>query len=494
MNPDLKNTAALVIFRGVRTLVVLSCTVLLGRIVGPVVLGEYAMLLAAGTLLHSILLNWSHSAHVRFGREEWVHEGALTATWAARWPLLVSGTTIAVVLVLFDPFGWLDRVYNLEGGLRFAALLPFAALWLAFETQSMLQAEGALGRLAVIPIIIDGTAVVLLCVALVWRQSVPAYGVIAGLLSWTTIGWAMLLLLERKHACVRWTVPDWSRTRELVAYAWPLVPGFLLGYVSDWGDQILLGYFRSNREVGLFQVAYQCMTVMIGFAAPVGIVLLTRLIEKSVSESDIGRKYIASVAPTVMVLWALAVVPVVSIAPLLFPILMGAEFAGTGDVVAILLASIPAVIVTSTYGALFGFQKRLWRSSLLYGGLMSALNVAISLSLMPRFGALGAAIATSVSYLFVQMCYLVDQHMFYKVGLRRIGVIFFLLALFGLLQAILRAPVARAGLCLLTLLAIVIVSRRLALLEPAYVRNIFRDRLQGLGTVLLRVGGAIETR
>ena len=54
MNPDLKSAATLVIFRGVRTLIVLSCTVLLGRIVGPTVLGEYAMLLASGTLLHSV--------------------------------------------------------------------------------------------------------------------------------------------------------------------------------------------------------------------------------------------------------------------------------------------------------------------------------------------------------------------------------------------------------------------------------------------------------
>ena len=398
------------------------------------------------------------------------------------------------MLVAFDPFEWLNRVYNLEGAIRFAALLPLSALWLGFETQSMLQAEGALGRLAVIPLMVDATAVVFLCAALFWRQSVPAYGVITGLLVYSTMSWSVLLIMERRRVRLMWSVPDWSRTQEIVLYAWPLVPGFLLGYVSDWGDQILLGYFRSNREVGLFQVAYQGMTVMIGLAAPIGIVLLTRLIEKSVSDLDVGGKYIASVASTVMVLWALVIVPIVSVAPLLLPLLMGAEFAGMGDVLAILLASIPAVIVTSTYGPLFGLQKRLWRSSILYGGLMSALNVAVSLYLMPRFGALGAAVATSISYLFIQLCYLVDQHMFYKVALRKIGVIFFLLTLFGVLQAVSVAPFARVGLCFLTLLAIVIVSRRLALLEPAYVRNIFRDRLQGLGTVLLRVGGAIETR
>ena len=45
---------------------------LLARAVGPEGVGQWAMLLAVTTMLHSFLLSWTQAYNVRFGREEWL--------------------------------------------------------------------------------------------------------------------------------------------------------------------------------------------------------------------------------------------------------------------------------------------------------------------------------------------------------------------------------------------------------------------------------------
>jgi O-antigen/teichoic acid export membrane protein len=78
-------------------------------------------------------------------------------------------------------------------------------------------------------------------------------------------------------------------------------------------------------------------------------------------------------------------------------------------VLAILLIAIPSSVVSSLYTVLFSVQERMGRI-LLYSLLLTATNLAVSVALIPLYGALGAAVGTVLSYVVGQAFYVWDQH------------------------------------------------------------------------------------
>ena len=135
-------------------LVVLS-TSLLARIVGPEGVGQWAMILAVATLFHSCLINWTDSSNVRFGCKEWVLKNRLANTWSARWPLIAAGTCLASALTIFQPFSFLEKLFNLPPSWWPLLLMFVFGEWFRFESQSIARVTGKIGRLTLIPIWVD---------------------------------------------------------------------------------------------------------------------------------------------------------------------------------------------------------------------------------------------------------------------------------------------------------------------------------------------------
>src|SRR5687768_2933766 len=89
--------------RAVATLSTVVVAALIGRLFGPDVLGRWTLIVAAGVLLHTGLVNWTHASTVRFGREEWARAASLRHTIAARMPLLATSFVLAAMLVIANP-------------------------------------------------------------------------------------------------------------------------------------------------------------------------------------------------------------------------------------------------------------------------------------------------------------------------------------------------------------------------------------------------------
>ena len=489
MNKDLKYFIGLLSSKGARAVINLSFVALLARVLGPNGLGEWAMVVAAGTLLHSILLNWMHAPTVRFGREEWQRERTVKASWSARLPYLLIGFIITFSLIILDPGQWLERYYHLSDNLKPAAILVSLWLWLSMETQNFLQLRQAMKRLALVPVLVDGTPVLILFIIFVSAiRGLPIHILITGLLSLSVLLWSIALSWELKQLKVRWTLPGIENLRKTFVYSWPLIPGFMLGYISVWGNQLLLRYFFTTHEVGLFQAAYQVLVLLLGIATPLNTVLLPKLIDKEMLSSDNAREFLIAAGPTIVALGLFLLVPVVTFAPFCFKILMGSKFAGATSVFVVLCIAVPGSIIMSFYAVFFSLQGRLWRSTVIYGGVISSLNILIAIILIPKIGIIGSAIGIGVSSLVAQSFYLFDQQRYYRVSLTKSFVLFGAVLSFALLQALVGNDLlARFVLCLLSLMALIFLTRKYSLLDRDWVLRILSGKLSGLGNLLVRV-------
>lgn len=451
------------------------------------------MVIAAGTIMHSLLLNWMHAPTIRFGCEEWQKGNTITTTWSARLPYLLMGFALTIGLVIIDPAQWLERFFHLSGSMKLMALLAFSWIWLSVETQNFLQLQEAMFALALMPLFIDCIPVIILAVILISSTVLPEYVLIMGLLTFIVLLWSAALFIELRQLKVRWVAPNIEAYRKTFIYAWPLIPGFLLGYISDWGDQLLVRYFFTTHEVGLFQAAYQVMVLLIGVTAPIATIILPRLIDKETISSDAAKKFLTVAGPTLVTLGLFLLVPIVSFAPLCFRILMGSRFTDATQVFIVLCSSIPGTIIAIFYGIFFSLQGRLWRSTVIYGGIMSVLNIAISLILLPRIGILGSAIATSTSYLVIQFLYLLDQHHYYRIPLAKGCILFGAIMAFAMLQPLVSGGLlVRFLLCLFSFIALALLARAYSLLDRSWVLRILSGKLSWLGELVLCVAGPLN--
>lgn len=460
--------------------------VIVGRMLGPGGLGRWTLLLAAGTLLHTGLVNWTHTSTVRYGREEWTLSGSLNRTLGARLPLLAASVAIAVLFLWLQPARWADRWFGATSSEWWLVGLVALSVWLAAEAQAGLQATNRIIWQAVVaPVVAVASTMALLGLAFSGQPSLE-WAVIA-FAAPAVIGWAIAgccNLAKSQTRIARLVFDDiWRHLR----YAAPVLPTFALGYLSDWGDHLLLSRFSTLTQVGLFGIAYQFMVTTMAASGVLVTMLLPRLIANELSQPGYLRIYVEHEIPTLYALWMLVTVWVVALVPPAAALAAGPQFGGAIPLLLVLLIMIPSSVVASLYTVLFSVQERMGRA-LLYLFVMAMTNVVISLLLIPTYGAAGAAAGTVVSYVVYQASYVWDQHRTVSAPAFRTWALWATGLVLGVAQWAVGATAGTRIVWAVAATAVLIaLIRSIAAVDPGIVARLFAGRLRPVGVALNRV-------
>jgi O-antigen/teichoic acid export membrane protein len=487
LNRDVRNLLMLLVARGAKIPVALLSTALLGRQLGPEGVGLWVMIVAAGTLLHSVLINWTHAISVRFGCEEWSKEHSLDDTYGRRMPLMLGGALIALVLVALVPLDWLQLSFGLPDQYAWVVLAYVFSVWFLAELQSLMQITGRYSWLGTIPAVTElGGAIFLGTILLVVRTA-PAPAVLAGLAAVLVATPAVIVLTEWRRARLRWRIGSPSSIAQGISYAWPLIPSFIVGYAATWCGHIALQAYYSNREVGLYQASFQLLLLIVSVPAPIATILLPRLFESMARDPGAERRFVEQVIPTLAGIWFPVAILIVAVAPPSVEKLYGEQFGESSQLLAILCAGVPGIVLTTLYGVLFSVQARLGRTTL-YLGIMAAVNSGLAFGLVPHLGVVGAAVATAMSYIVSQWCYLLDQHRHIGSGHRAIGILFLIALVYAAWQAFLpEALYGRISLALGFIAIIGFLCRHFDMVNKEVVARLFSGRLSLIGEMITRV-------
>jgi len=452
---------------------------LLARAVGPEGVGQWAMLLAVTTLLHSFLFAWTQSYNVRFGREEWTLHHRLASTWAVRGPIIAMSLGIAATLLILQPFSFLENFFNLSQTWWPWILLYLLGHWWLAESHSLYRITGKIGRLAVIPLVVDLAIVALLAALFFQPHESRIELAFSGMVIITTVISGIAWFVEFKPSNSLRGARDFVAIRKFIIYSGPLLPGFVFAYLSNWGDHILLQYFKSVKDVGVFNAAYMALSALTGLTASIPTLFLPKLIDKKILDPDAERDYVWRVIPTLVSLWLIFIIPGLIFIPWFFLVIFGLEFESAIPVLLVLCAAVPGSIFSAIYAILFELQGRLGRSSL-YAAAMFAVNFIVTLGLIVKYGGIGAAIGTSTSFILVQTLYLLDQHRFLKVPKLKTIILLIFSSLYGLSQWIMGDNlVVRLGGALVGLICLVVLVRNFNLVNKAILTKLFPKNLPG---------------
>lgn len=391
----------------------------LARVLEPQGLGTWSMILAAAMFLNQSLLHWTQAVTQRFGRGEWLESRTLGQTFSLRALLLLPGLILVCLLLLIQPFSWPERFYGLTVTEAWFVLPMVMTLWLMAEVQGLQQVREHFGRLAWSPLLADLAMLSVLAV-LAWQfqgsttEHRSAIFLILSLVGLTV--WLLWLASEVRGIGLRWYAPDRPALRRAARFAAPMVSGFLIGYLSEWGDYFLIRHFYSETEVGFFHPAYQYLLIMIGLPTALASVILPRLV--TASDRDGGsslRCLLERHAAQFGVLWGSGALVVAAVLPGLFAVLVGGRYPVSVSLLQVMAIAIPGAVFQHVYGTAYFVQGRLGVANVLFFGIKIALNLALSFWLLPRVGVLGSAIGCGVSYLALQWLFVLDQHRFLKI-------------------------------------------------------------------------------
>ena len=183
--------------------------------------------------------------------------------------------------------------------------------------------------------------------------------------------------------------------KEFLRYGAKFHIAVLAGIVILRADLLLVNHFRGSSEAGVYAVATQISSLLLLLPAVIGTLLFPR-VTSEMDHSGQTTMRTSRVTALVMLIICLAAVP----AAFLLPYLYGGEFT---EATLLLLILIPGVyflgleaVIVQHFNAT-GLPKIIP----LFWVMTVAFNVALNLLFIPAYGAIAAAVVSSISYTLI---------------------------------------------------------------------------------------------
>ena len=245
---------------------------------------------------------------------------------------------------------------------------------------------------------------------LVLALLLSGFGVMGVILAHLTVDAALFVVaMVRIITQVGFALPKFTYLTEYLRYSLPLTPNSLIRWITDSSDRYLIGFFLGVGSVGIYSAAYAIGNLVQLFISPIQFILfptLSKLYDEGKSNDvkvylSYSMKYFLFIAiPAVFGLTVLS-------KPLL-EIFTSPEFVPGSSVIpfialAGLMAGVFQIVINITH------LVKKTQFNLVIHVIAAVINVILNVLLIPMIGILGAAIATTLSYLvMVIICTIVS--------------------------------------------------------------------------------------
>lgn len=222
----------------------------------------------------------------------------------------------------------------------------------------------------------------------------------AGLVETSLAAFGLVLVYRWKHGCLptAWTA-SWSRAKAMLREGWPLLLASVSSMLYLRLDMVMLGEMSGDHAVGIYGAATRLSEVW--YFLPMAIV--SSLQPSLVQARELGfEQYSRRLFQIYRLMAVLSIVVsllVMFMADPLINLLYGVPYKEAGTVLALHVWASVAVflgVASSQYLIIENLQKlSFYRTTIGLG-----CNTILNFILIPYFGAIGAAMATLVSYCF----------------------------------------------------------------------------------------------
>lgn len=374
----------------------LAINAVLTRRLGAERFGHLALLLTASQVLALLGANWTQTALVRFGAQEFAASGTVAgAFWTRIW-IVTPWLAVAGTLVVAG-HQYLAAYLMIPAWGLLIVIAHFLAAFLVLAVGSIFQARNEMRRYGLVLFLdkaVMGTSLLLLLGSAWARNPLALLGIYAA----SSTGVA-LWGISRLGPSLRPVPFNRPLYRQMATFSLPLLLSSWAGlFGTNWFDILIIKRYHPLSDVGMYSLG----TVLAGVVQQVTIVFSTLLLPQlsvmvGKGELDKIRVFVERFLPYWFLATAVLFSAVVLAAEPLVPLIFGRAFLPAASVVAVLMLAACALALFNAFAPLMSAFGATW--ALTGVGLISGVvNVAMDFLLIPAHGIRGAAAATVLSY------------------------------------------------------------------------------------------------
>ena len=222
-----------------------------------------------------------------------------------------------------------------------------------------------------------------------------------------------------------WTI-DWQIMRQMLKYSIPMIPNGISWWIANSSDKYILNHYADVSQVGIYAVSYKIPTIMItvmGF-------FITAWQISAVEDfgSERSQQFFSDIYKKCFALNALIAATLIAFSKVFAGFLYSADFFAAWRYVPVLIIANVCNGMSSFLGTIYTASKKtkMLSVSTMIGAVS---NIVMNFVLIPSMGAMGAAIATALSYAIIWFIRIVNTRriMRLQLDMKKDGLLVFLL-------------------------------------------------------------------
>jgi O-antigen/teichoic acid export membrane protein len=193
---------------------------------------------------------------------------------------------------------------------------------------------------------------------------------------------------------------DGTLLRPMLKFSLPILPASLLGYMStNYLDAFFITHYLSGAHLGVYAVVYLISGTSLQLPLLVGTVLIPLFITLQIDGTDDrARRFMLNGLPLLTLLWGIACSCVAAFGSYIFPQIFGDQFREMGRLLWPLMAAAALAGPFLMGYAPFSHSKSVTYIAMLAAIAAALVNVSLNFLLIPRFGLVGCAWATTIAF------------------------------------------------------------------------------------------------
>lgn len=214
--------------------------------------------------------------------------------------------------------------------------------------------------------------------------------------------------------------------RQMFKYAMPMIPNSISWWISNSSNKYILTFFWGAAVNGIFSVAFKIPTIL---TIVVNIFISAWQISAVDNfGSEESKKFYADIYNKYESLLYIGSSVLIGFTTILAKILFSNDFYQAWVFTPVLICASVFNSLAAFYGSVYTSAKR--TKVLFYSTLLGAgANIALNFLLIPKFGAMGASVATLVSYIAIWLLRAIDSRKIlpFKINVKRNIIIYIIL-------------------------------------------------------------------
>jgi len=334
-------------------------------------------------------------ALVRFLAAEESVEKRRQAFGAMLWPVLVFACLVVIMSELLSK----NLSAFLFGSPFYSSFVPLAFLWASLEALFTffiyyLRAREKIKTISVVQIAfsLSSTALILILATAGYSLEWVIASVIAAEALFVAVFFGMIV------RDLGFPKPNFGGLGHFLAFSVPQIPGGVLLWILNASDRYFIAHLINLSQAGIYSASYTLGSLLSLFVNPINFVLfptITKFWEQN--EPSRVRSYLEYSTKLFLTLAIPGAVGLYMLSQPLLKILTTSEYAVGASLVLLIALGITLYgVYQINVWVIYLIKKTKWLPLMI--GVAAAANAGINIALIPRYGIMGAAISTIVSY------------------------------------------------------------------------------------------------